>query len=359
MPTIKPLDINDCQAFIKQHSHEIRRGIYDVEISDDWVKSLGEDILTMLAHHCPTSQGILASNDEIPAKVLSVLARNENIVVRGAVARNPHTPEVALNLLARDLHVSVRAGVLENPNISPKTLECLADPGKFVTILELFREDYSSRQSEISAIRRQVANHPKVTTQALQSLAHDGDLAVRDLVAKHSKATAKTLETLAHDGEEAIRSIVAANPNTPMKVMERLSRDKEGRVRASVAANPNTPTNLLHILGRDSMPLVRRAVAGNPNTPVGLLEILAREIQDRVRGWGDDRAYVLPIALMKNPRTPVETRVRVARIEEASKMVLDILAEDTNEEVRLAATESKARKKKQSPPEWHGMDRWP
>ncbi len=115
MPTIRPIDVADCRAFIEQHGQEIRCGVYDVEIPGSWVKSLDETILLFLARHCTASMLTLAKSEDAPASVLELLADSPYDEVRSAVARNPHLPERALNQLAMDRVTDVIKGVLDNP----------------------------------------------------------------------------------------------------------------------------------------------------------------------------------------------------------------------------------------------------
>jgi hypothetical protein len=45
MPTIKPVDVNDCIKFINQHRDEIVKGIYDIQIEEEWVSKISNDDL--------------------------------------------------------------------------------------------------------------------------------------------------------------------------------------------------------------------------------------------------------------------------------------------------------------------------
>ena len=74
---IKPLDVNDCLKFIRGHREDIERGMCDLEIQKEWVASLSETDLLLLAKHCSNSRRTIAQGATADS-VLQVLARDES-----------------------------------------------------------------------------------------------------------------------------------------------------------------------------------------------------------------------------------------------------------------------------------------
>lgn len=101
-PIIVPADLNDCQAFIKKHWWEIRRGEYDISIRDEWIDQLGNHTLVFLANHCHSSRQVLASHSSLHPKVLEALKRKGGDDIRELVAKHPNATERILVGLARD-----------------------------------------------------------------------------------------------------------------------------------------------------------------------------------------------------------------------------------------------------------------
>ena len=175
----------------------------------------------------------LASNRSTSPQVLSMMARNEDFVIRRLVASNPSAPWQALSRLAQDTFLSIREAVASNPSAAPQTLSNLAGTNN-----NLF---YALG---LPATRIRVAGNPSAPPQVLSYLSN--------LARIHE--TRYTGSPFSFD----IRRQVASNPSAPSQVLSKLARDREHYVRQQVASNPSTPTNtLVEMSLGDSEPEVR------------------------------------------------------------------------------------------------------
>ncbi len=329
MPTIRPIDIADCQAFIDQHRQEIRSGVYDIEIVAPWAEALDEATLLFLARHCAASMLTLAKSEDAPTSVLELLADSPYGDVRCVVARNPRLPERALNQLAIDRDTDVIEGVLDNPGVSAKTLE---------NVVKRYRRwDKHSDPWRVQHIKVQAIRHPRVSMRVLEVLARDADYRVRNELAQSAQTPAEILAILAQDKNEDVRLAVAANPSATAVTLGLLARDRSPKSRAAVARNPSASGASLKVLARDAEPPIRKEVAGNSNTSAPILDILARDADNEVRIVVAGNSNTLGTALEVLGRD-ADDRIRTAVAGNPStpSAVLEILARDTKVEVQIA-----------------------
>jgi len=199
---------------------------------------------------------------------------------REDLAYNPNTPPETLTILARDEDVVVRL-------IASTTLK--EGEGPSVIELDAVRCGVPVGHTAAAACAGYKTAHPvykfahsvkvlKVTPN-LSKL----PLQERKELAQNPNTPPETLTILARDEDSYVRWRVANNPNTPPETLTILARDENCLVRCKVAYNPNTPPETLTILARDENSMVRRFVALNPNTPPETLTILARDVNENVR----------------------------------------------------------------------------
>jgi hypothetical protein len=201
----------------------------------------------------------LAYNPNTPLEILTLLARDEDVVVR-LIARTTlkegEGPSVIeLDAIHRD---AVRCGV-------PVGHTAAAACAGYKTAHPVYKSAHPDKVLKV--------------TPDLSKLPHQE----RKDLAQNPNTPPETLTLLARDENEDVRCYVAQNPNTPPEILTLLARDKDGDVRWGVALNHNTPPEILTILARDEYWGVRCGLADNPNTPPETLTILARDTHWNVR----------------------------------------------------------------------------
>jgi hypothetical protein len=135
---------------------------------------------------------VISEMSNVPLKNLSIMQKNE-------LASNPNTSPETLTLLADDEDSVVRFWVAKNPNTSPETLDRLANDENYL-------------------VRRAVATNPKALPETLDRLANDKNWSVRRAVATNPKALPETLDLLANDKDIDVRSSATNNPNYNKKI---------------------------------------------------------------------------------------------------------------------------------------------
>jgi hypothetical protein len=230
MSTISPRDINEFRYFISLHKSEIENKFYSIAIKSEWLKSLNEEEMFLLAQSgTEESKLLLAGDQNILSTVSEELAKGSPNVLT-VLARNPRTPGTVLDRLAKSQSRKGYSGedwkaIASNLNIAPETLELLS-------------------RAEDPGVRQIVAKNPNTPINSLDNLSKDNDGWTRVNVARNPNTTKKILEILSRDTLVVVRAGVAGNFNTPITILEILSRDQELRVRWFAMENPNTPKNL-------------------------------------------------------------------------------------------------------------------
>jgi len=102
----------------------------------------------------------LASNPNTPPEILTILARDEDEVVRRRVADNPNTPPEILTILARDEDYDVRCRVTENPKAPLGALIniCLDNDERFriqVTSAISNKDETQQKLEELELLKQQ------------------------------------------------------------------------------------------------------------------------------------------------------------------------------------------------------------
>jgi hypothetical protein len=120
--------------------------------------------------------------------VISLLATNEDPVMRVAIARNPAAPASVLQILASDHIARIRSAVAKHPNTPLEVLRILAF------------DDYSS-------IRSWVASHPNADADLLALLAKDQSWHTQHAVAQHKNCSHEVLLMLSKSEIHAVRNL--------------------------------------------------------------------------------------------------------------------------------------------------------
>lgn len=110
--------------------------------------------------------------------------------------------------------------------------------------------------------------------QILADLVHDDCDAVRQQVAENQAISSDLIDCLVEDGEVAVRASLAHNPAVLARHMAVLAGDQSWEVRRAAAFWG--PPMVVTVLSKDSMDLVRWAAAWNPLLPTVDRERLAQ-----------------------------------------------------------------------------------
>lgn len=211
------------------------------------------------------------ANELKDERALSVLAKDESVMVRTVAAENPNTLASDLKQLARDESKEVVFAALKNPNISTDDL---------ISFFYYARKIYYPK----SYFEVKASNDLPVLSEfdaymVLKSIAQNTK-APKAILAKISEAS---------DFDYDIRLDVAENPNTSQSILKELAQDEDEFMRETVARNLNTPKSALKNLAKDKVDEVRKAVAENPNVSKSDLLILASDDDIGVRFVAKER----------------------------------------------------------------------
>ncbi len=180
--------------------------VYNERIPDATMGKLGIDYVKIVRVG-------LASNPNLPARVLRNLAGDVSISARRKVAANLNTDPQILEILSRDRERSVQLAVANNPHTPLRVMEAFS---------------VSSDDSFRIATAGNIGTSPAI----LLGLLFDPSDQVREMIAAHKDMPAPGLIRLAEDPLLAVRQGVVSNPNTPGEALKRLSFDKDRQVRA-------------------------------------------------------------------------------------------------------------------------------
>jgi hypothetical protein len=133
---------------------------------------------------------------------------------------NPNLPPEIFTILANDEEEIVRQYLAMNPNLPPEIFSILAND-----------ED----------IGYYLAKNPNVTPEILGILAKHKSL--RGYLARHSNLPPEVFAIFAKSKDSNIRQYLAMNPNLPPEIFSILANDEEESVRKALAKNPNNPVN--------------------------------------------------------------------------------------------------------------------
>ena len=171
-----------------------------------------------------------ASDVTTPTQLLETLSKCNNPVIRARVAENPKLPRKLLNILRRDNDTMVRKAtdrallrIARSPSASPADLMALVE-------------------HPLEEIRIAVASNPNLAVAILENMVRGPSVPVRLSVAKQRKAPLSVLQILAKDTHLPVRIELARNHNLPEPVLILLSQDPAQKVKEILAHNPAEAT---------------------------------------------------------------------------------------------------------------------
>jgi hypothetical protein len=204
-------------------------------------------------------------------------------------------------------------------------------------------------ENENYEVRRAVAGNEYTSADMLVMLASDKDWCVRSGVAWNENTSVDVLVMLAKDETSHVREMVAGIANTPIDVLAVLAQDEDYWVRRAVALNKNTPIEILAVLAKDEDEDVRKAVAENKNTSVETLAMLTKDndiwisetaeiaLKKRNKNLGKKKILTLDVTTL-----PYDVRMAIAENEESPLELLEVLAYDSDGDVREEVAKNKS-----------------
>ena len=206
--------------------------------------------------------------------------------------------------------------------------------------------------NENCEVRWAVAGNKNTPVEKLTVLASDETWWVRCAVARNENAPIELLIVLAQDKHCWVRGAVAENENTSADVLAMLAKDKDWCVRKAVAKNKNTSADVLAVLAQDeNWWVVRWAVANNSNTPAEVLAMLAKDadeqvsktaenaLKERNKKLGKENNMILTLDVTT---LPYDVRMAMAENEESPLELLEVLAYDSDGDVREEVAKNKS-----------------
>lgn len=101
-----------------------------------------------------------------------------------------------------------------------------------------------------------IAGAADTALRELRKLARHNDPAIRRRVAEHPRVPLRLLVELSEDGDAEVRIAVSESPRLPESVLDRLAEDACDDVRFALAENLNLPLSILGRLADDDNPFV-------------------------------------------------------------------------------------------------------
>ena len=138
----------------------------------------------------------------------------------------------------------------------------------------------------------------EILKENIEKLSENARVYVLLSIAEDPKTLPDVLDKLANDSSYYLRMIVVKNPNVSNETLGKLAKDKKSKIRSLVAGNPKTPLAALQSLATDEEKDVREALASNtsPDFSRNVLDILSQDTEENVR-----------LNVAKNPNTSFET----------------------------------------------------
>lgn len=189
------------------------------------------------------------------------------------------------HMASSDFLVLLNRAALPDLNVTPQELELLSRLGPYARELvakhpntpenilyKLFEEGYG----------KALAYNPKLPSDFLDFLFKDPKLYA--LLAQYQKINNSQFDILNGEKDIKIRANLARNPHTSIFMLNILMQDEDWEVREAICESPILNSDLLTKLSKDRWnPSVREAVARYPHTSSIILDHLAEDSDEDVR----------------------------------------------------------------------------
>lgn len=246
--TPKPL----LQQMAKHEDPEVRKAV----ARSKWISP--QSALILSDDEDAAVREALAENHAITPRIQAKLSNDDVPFVRAALLKSPHLDVEIQKALCDDMDVTVQARALLNPRLDPSCL------------LEWADSDESLSQ-RILLLRNQLPD------KVLESLLFSSDPEVQNEAVSRKRLTSDEMVGFSQKGDERVRLKIASSEIVPPLVQNVLAEDESAAVRRLLAANVKLCEEAaIKLLSRDDHE-TDLALAGNPAVPLSLLEELLKE----------------------------------------------------------------------------------
>ena len=270
---------------------------------------------------------------------------------RGGVSVNRDNEGLTLEklgaVLGEDLDKIMQVLTAKNKSLGGRhpAREKIETAARSIEGLRYLTQGLSKEDSE--DMKLTVVREPNVSSEVLAALSNDASEHVRVAVARNERTPPDALRKLTDDKIAA--RIVAGNPSAPPDVLEKIVSGTDEGAHYGVSGNKNVPPETLRKLYRKTRPVesaILRNIASNPNLPEdlfyeihrrggltymllknqnppkGFLEEVLKTAgeydraqvarspavsPDTLMSLGNDRSWLVRVAVAQNPRTPRST----------------------------------------------------
>jgi hypothetical protein len=240
--------------------------------------------------------------------------------------------------LCRAIQPHAKLVVREHPELDEETAFYLVCEIDVAAARALRWKDEDNRIADASS--------PAITLEDMNALAHDEEEDVREALAANPAVPPEILVVLAGDEAHDVLDLVAKNPCAPIDALTRVvenDRADDYNVAAELGKR-ELPADLVELLARRSAYRYRVVAAKQASCSIGTLHVLAEDSDSDVRRAATERiaalgpaADALPTFDEQLARDPESTRRLLAANQSAPAETLAQLARDPSDAVREAA----------------------
>ena len=342
-------------------------------------KAVGKAMQQQLAKDAAvTVRDHLIGNENLHPEVQEQLARDPSYEVRERLARRDELSETVQLLLARDEDQDVlealarRTGTAALPDpVQLELVKCDPDVRE-----ALARNDNLGAPAQLllardpsTEVRRVLAEHPNLTSAALQYLTADVEEVQAGLAGNHHLGSALLQMGLSQHESESVRVALAGNHALNIEIQARLLKDTNPKVREALAGNGDLAENILEALMHDEhddvrerlvrwrdsvLPGVQRHLATDPNTDIrkylarasdlldDVQQQLANDMPEVQQELASNAALTTEIQQRLLERGDTQTLRELARNKVLTAPLQARLADDSNVEMRTRLAQNPA-----------------
>lgn len=289
--------------------------------------------------------GDLCGYWRLPVAVLQKVAQHPHIAVLARLLNRPSLPDALLEEIGQRLE---RTQTPDTHKLNEAKVRLCLQQNAPADLLAAYA------YSNDIVLMRQVAQHPRLPTDALAHIAQsshwhlreeaaknpalallpdavterlwqDQIVEVRVQIAKNLYLRTHLLEKLHANANNWERFYLSLRPDLSANTLALLAQDRNprrARIRRNVAQHQNAHVIVLEWLAKDREPMVRAAVARNPKTPPEILAMLLNDPHKDVRKGliKNPNGYIIPntpmyAQLAQDPENSVrKTLARIARL---------------------------------------------
>ncbi|MDL2198134.1 AAA family ATPase [Halopseudomonas aestusnigri] len=279
-------------------------------------RTLNEDLqLRLLSDQAAQVRKAIAGNKSLTKSAQLKLCADADVSVRQRLVGNDNLDPEAQELLAKDSSPEVLASLASRSDLSEAAQLSLVERAELEVLDALARRSGSAllpdvvqmklaecdldvrlalagneslsavaqfrlAQDPSAEVRCVLAEHPSLTTSALQYLIDDIDEVQTKLAGSSHVKSAALQRKLSGRGADSVRIALAGNPAVHSDVQDILSRDLNSAVRAALAANDRLSAHLYERFLSDKDVCVREHFASLQDLPRDAQDALAKDVLD-------------------------------------------------------------------------------